>query len=131
MSTFEYTAKRGLISGHVVDTVYTIEVDLSAADPSDKLDMYQQFTYSDSETIFNALNTQHKITTVPMNFTQMRAFREFLLSASSGESIDFDLLGTISSPDNVASGVLVAKKQYQPSRVGNMYYTFSFEIREQ
>ena len=131
MATFQYTAKRGLISGHVVDTVYTIEIDLSAHTPSDKIDSSQQFSYSSSETILHSINTHHRITTDLMTNIQMLEFREFLLSASSGESISFDLLGTIAAPNNVLTGILVAKKDYRPTRVGNMYYTYSFEIREQ
>jgi len=131
MATFQYTAKRGLIFGHVVGTVYTIEIDLEAHSPIDSLDINQQFTYNDSETILNAVNTEHQITTIPMGQTKMLEFREFLLSSSSGESISFDLLGSIASPNNVLTGVLVAKKSYEPSRVGNMYYSFSARIREQ
>ncbi len=110
MATFRYFAKRGLISGHVINTSYTIEVDLQEHTPIDLTDIDQQFTYASSETIFHSVNTHHKITTVPMSQAQMLEFREFLLSASSGESIDFDLLGTIATPNNVLSGVLVAKK---------------------
>ncbi len=131
MATFQYVAKRALIAGHTASTVYTLEVDLSEHTPNDITDINQQFTYSASETIFHSLNTQHSLTTVPMDQAQMLEFREFLLSASSGEIINFDLLGTISAPVNVLTGVLVAKKGYKPTRVGNMYYTFSFEIREQ
>ena len=131
MATFKYTAKRGLTSGHVVDTVYTIECEIQQELPVEKIKASFVTTELKSVTILNSANTHHKITTDLFTLTEKNAFREFLLSASDGQTIDFDLLGTIASPDNVQTGVLVPQGDFEPTRYGNLYYSYSFEIREQ
>lgn len=130
MATFKYTAKRGLISGNVADTLYTIEHELQAHVPSDKVDAAQSFTASASETVFTSFSTIHSITTDYLTLTEMLQFREFLLSASSGEDVLFDLLGSIASPDDVKTGTLVVQKDFKPTRFGNQYYQYTFAIRE-
>ena len=131
MATFKYTAKRGLISGHSLGTGYTIETELTEHIPIDEVDSVQQFTTDSSETILTGFRTSHKFTTDYLTNAQMLEFREFLLSASSGEQVIFDVLGTISTPDVLVNGVLVVNKKVQPTRLGNQYYQFSFEIKEQ
>lgn len=130
MSAFTYTAKRGLISGHVADTVYSFDLKIKKYDPNYIVDSNQQNTNSEIETIFNGFVASHKFTTTALTQAEADEVLEFLLSAMSGELVSFDATGTVAIPVSVKSGTVKAVKNIKISQPSHKMFAFNFEIIE-
>ena len=130
MSAFTYKATLGLISGHTLNTNYSIDVKIKTYTPNDVVNGIQQISGSKSETIINDVVLSHKFQTIPLDWTNYLSVREFLLSAMDGQLITFDVSGTVAVPVNPITGKLKFNKKLQPTEPAHGYYAFNFEILE-
>ncbi len=130
MSVFSYVAKRFLISGHTVDTGYDLEIPIAEYQPDIKNEGNQNYTDDNIQTNFHGFVISHKFKTIPRSISQDEEIVEFLMSAMDGQTITFDVSGTIAAPDNVVSGTLKFQKNLKPSIPGHQLRARSFEILE-
>lgn len=132
MTAIVYTARRFLAPGHEVGEEYTLDVPMSAIDPSDDTDSKEHVALSgNSETVWNRIDELWRFTTIPMDGSTLAQLREFLNSHISGEPFTIDPYGTTEQPDAPFSAVLVSRK-HAPRRFGHgMLYQMSFEVRRQ
>ena len=102
----DYTAKRSLKTGHIVDTAYQIDVDLNQFDRGAYTKGSQQEAISgNTVTIVQARQKKYSITTVLIDSSttpDIDDMREFLDSVMSGETFQIDsgnfILTSISNP---------------------------------
>ena len=112
MSAITYIAKRALISGHSVDVSYDMDVDMGVIDLGDVSlsDKAHVALAGHTEGLFYAVQTEYTLQTVALgddangDFAQMR---EFIQSVFGSAEFTFDPHGTIASPDNPLTVVLV------------------------
>jgi|FLOH01.1.fsa_nt_gi hypothetical protein len=120
----DYTAKRSLKTGHIVDTAYQIDVDLNQFDRGAYTKGSQQEAISgNTVTIVQARQKKYSITTVLIDSSttpDIDDMREFLDSVMSGETFQIDsenfILASISSP-------------YSETR-NEGYFRYSFTARQ-
>ena len=129
MSSFEYTAKDELITGHAVDTIYKFDMGIASYTIGKEYEGWQQLSSNSAVTCINKKARIHRFTTIPLNSTQALEAMEFLASANDGHSIKFDASGTVAVPVNVITGVKMFQKKIMPSQNGQ-FSVFSFEIIE-
>ena len=134
MSVITYAAKRDIITGHVVNTSYSMQVSDKAINHS-----YQENKVTNtsiggvSEYIFRNEIEFYNVTfgSFPRisGIDTLEQIREFYASVRSGEVFTFDPYGTISVPDNVIN-VTMDTKNYSPVRIGGLdRYNISFKFR--
>ena len=128
MTAVTYLAKRNLAGGHSVDTSYDLETECSVLNPSDVADIKQSFTLDGTpETVFNNLSERWSVTTI-VDQSDYNLWREFWSSVAGGESFTFDAYGSIATPDNPITVVMVGGAT--PKRVGTVdSWQFSFKVR--
>lgn len=127
MSGITYIAKRGLIDGHSVDVSYDMDVDMEVINPNDRSlsDKAHVALDGSTEGIFYAVQTEYDLVTVALgddangDFAQMR---EFIQSVFGSAEFTFDPHGTIASPDNPLTVVLVSGSN-RYNRVGSTAQT--------
>jgi hypothetical protein len=135
MSVLTYYAKRNLISGHVVDTQYSIEFDVRALD---RRNMYDRRVHQSlggaTQTVFNREDVLWRLTTISLPRTggegTAEQFDEFASSVCAGETFTFDPYGTIAVPDSLESCML-RSNNISRVRLGALEryrYTFEFLV---
>lgn len=70
-----------------------------------------------------------QVRTTAIDQTTMNQFREFLSSVRAGESFTFDKYGTIASPSNPLTAVLVGKTYSEQRENVSFKYRVSFTVR--
>lgn len=131
MSAFTYTATRGVIAGHTIGANYNIDIPIKEYDETNLVKGKQLLTGSAIETIINDVILQHKFQTVPIeDIGKQLEIREFILSATDGQTITFDIHGTVALPINQLLGTLKLNKTIRPGRPGHKLVDYSFEIIE-
>ena len=86
-----YEAKRGLIAGHSNGAQYTLSANLRSHIPRDRIEGDQVFTSNSAAGKLNYLNVEHQVETKLLNYNEMLAVREFLLSCSASEQFTFSI----------------------------------------
>ncbi len=130
MSVFSYVAKRFLISGHTLDSAYDLEIPVAEYQADILNDGNQSYTDSKIQTNFHGFVISHKFKTIPRSHAQDDEILEFLMSAIDGQTISFDVVGTIAVPNNVITGTLKYQKTMKPSIPGHQLRARTFEILE-
>ena len=129
MTAITYTAKRDISSGHVVDTSYSLETLGEELTPAFDPDVVQSFTLDGTpETVFNHIKKTWKVKTSVIDQSDYDVWVEFLSSVAGGEALVFDAYGTIVSPDNVQTAILLGSPRL--SRVATLTkWNISFTVR--
>jgi len=130
MPAFTYTAKRSLINGHVIDTVYSIDINArSIARSSSVKSKTKKSLGGQTETIVQSRDINWSISLNGITELDLPAIREFLDSVDAGESFVFDPYGTVAIPDNPIS--VKARAGYTESRQGfSDYFVIGFGVYE-
>jgi hypothetical protein len=130
MASVTYIAKRRLIPGRIVGFEYDLDIEPAVLDLSDEADSSAHISLSGkTETVFNRLDETWSVTTVPLDMAGMLAFREFLASASDGQTITFDPYGTANAPVLRVSAILTSSN-HTPIRQGTInLFVYSFTVR--
>lgn len=130
MAAVTYTAKRRIISGHTANTQYDLDIELAEIIAGDNASASNHVALNgNTETVFNRLDTVYQCTTTAFNNSGRDEMREFLGSAADGHYLTFDAYGTVASPDDPQTAVLVSKN-HQPTRLGSLdQWVFNFTIR--
>ena len=129
MPAFSYTAKRNLISGHSVDTVYDLDYLLLSLDrrPNTKKNAKKSFDGT-IETILH----YHKETisvSVRVDAAGVLQFREFMGSIAGGEAFIFDETGTVAVPVNgINCRVSGPHRERRVQKLNKYDCFFSFEV---
>ena len=139
MSSFEFIARRKLISGHSEGNVYTLDQNMSVILPSAKDKVNPNIARDGTtETLFHRIDDLWSVTTTPMNDVangEYASFLEMIHSVMDGQVFYFDPYGTTASPDNELR-VIYEPGSYLPQRVNNVRGTsnptwaVSFRMRE-
>lgn len=99
MAYVTYTAKRSLISGHTVDTSYTIDFDPAVAEKSRKRQVEQQTSLGGTrDTLLHRIEYSYECGTDAVHHDSVAAWEEFLDSVAGGESFVLDMYGTSAVP---------------------------------
>ena len=121
MPVFTYVAKRELITGHTVDTVYDLEYGLLVLDRSRDTKKSESIALDGSqETILHRQKTVFSVMT-RCDATTILQWREFIASIDGGEAFVFDEFGTIAVPDNGINCRLVGKTRERRIQKMNKY----------
>lgn len=118
-----YTAKRGLIAGHVENESYELNIDLSSLKPYDKIKATQRIKGNKASSNLTGITSYFSVSTQRLDNTQMLAVREFLLSCANSETFTFSLLGA-----PIENAKLVLKNKLEPQVVSPLLYRFQFEF---
>jgi len=129
VSYVTYTAKRRLKSGHSVSTAYSIEFDSLLLQPGFNGDSVAKRSIGGStETVFKRFDETWDFTASNQAESLFNDWVEFFASVAGGESFTLDAYGSIATPDNVQTVIMVG----QPSipRIGtSQAYHASFNAR--
>lgn len=139
MTAVTYTAKRSIISGHIEDTNYSINLAVMADTPG--------FTRETNDATNTTLDGSrevlryHAIKYYDIHLAPLKGgaaldvVLEFLDSVEGGETFGFDFYGTVASPASVVSATLdkagYSLDRYQALGTGGAgdYFTLSFRVR--
>lgn len=95
MADFIYTAKRSVLSDHIVNQQYMIEIGVTQEQRSrhvDKTDV--RAAGGPTETLYHKADREWSITFEPVNGDRLKHLIEFLDSTESGEAFEMRLYGT-------------------------------------
>lgn len=121
-----YTATRGLIAGHAIDSQQTFSCNLKRLDITDDISAYQTLTPSDAETELESIVSVYDLETQLLDDATKLACREFLLSTAASESFTFSLQG---GPNQ--TGQLLLIRKLRPFRAMANGSRYRFKVREQ
>lgn len=94
MARFVYVAKRSLISGHLVDNQYLLDIDLQEEESADEdVKTSEQAIGGGQETVYHRTDVVHTLRFAPVSGAALLALREFLDSTVTGESFKVYLYG--------------------------------------
>ena len=130
MGSVNYTAKRNISSGHVIDTAYDLDFRGSAT-VSQLTPVRTQSVSLDgtTETVLDRLDDRWAVTATGITEAQLPLWREFSGSVAAGESFSFDAYGTAASPDNVQSVIIESGVTIARQAQFIEYFTASFTVR--
>lgn len=139
MSAITYTAKRSLISGHSAESSYSMDIDMEQIGIQDlSINDSEHIALNGStEGIFYGAVVEYQLTTVPLGEDDNGDFdkmREFITSVFGSASFTFDAYGTVASPLNAQTCVLVpgshSYNRIAPTKLTSApTFTVSFKIR--
>ena len=126
MTAVSYTAKRSLAAGHSVDTVYSMDLKLSALDKDPKR-IGRSFVPigGGGEYQFDRVDIYYSIASIPM--LDLSLYTEFLDSVSHGETFDIDIDGTVAAPVSIVDAELSG--DYKQPRVEGMIFRNVFRVK--
>lgn len=129
MAAVNYTAKRSIITGHVLDTAYDLDLILEQADRSVRTKKNQiRSLGGNTETILQSMDVSWSLTIGSLTGATLNGVREFLDSVQGGEIFTLDVMGSVGAPDNPLS--VIADGDYMETRVNNSnLFTISFNVR--
>jgi len=130
MPAFTYTAKRSLIVGHVIDTVYSIDINARSITRSPGVkSVTKRSLGGQAETTVQRREVTWSLVLVDIVNSDLPSIREFLDSVDGGEAFVFDPYGTVATPDNPIS--VKAKPGYSESRQGfSEYFVIGLSVYE-
>ncbi len=95
MASFLYTARRGLIAGHIADQQYAFDIDLSAWKPSRNVERTDvRAKGGATESLYHRADDEYGITFAPASGALLDELLEFLKSTESGEVFQMQVYGT-------------------------------------
>lgn len=136
MTAITYTAKRALMPGHSIDTVYIFDLpcqqmDLSGG-PSKEL---QQSLSGRREALRFHRETFYDVTPRPLNGNALLQLIEFLQSCESEETFTWEPYGSVAVPGTTYSATLdgsqLSQQRFQPRGQGgaNDNFVIPFRVR--
>jgi len=130
MAAINYEALRSLISGHVVNTNYDIDVVLELADRSVKPKSKVHVSVGgQQETVIQRIDKFHQMTIGSITNENIDLIREFADSVQGGEVFVLDVMGSVAVPNNPMT--VIASPGYTESRVnGSNLWRISMKVRE-
>lgn len=131
MGTIAYTALKRIISGHVVDTLYTNEFSLLKSNFVGNTFSSEHVSLNGKREVVASAREDDEIslTIQALTLADIPLWIEFFYSVKDGETFLFDEFGTIASPVNPVTYVMISKK-FPPAREGTTEdFTLSFRIR--
>lgn len=132
MAAITYTARRSLVPGHVEGEEYSLEVAMSAIDPTTDAERDDHVALDGTtESLLTRIDKLWRFRTIPLEEPVAAQMREFLDSVLGGEAFVIDPYGTIADPIQPLT-VKLASKRYGDDRHGTVFlYRFSFDVRVQ
>ena len=110
MSVIEYTAKRGLVAGHTVDTVYKIEFGIATHNERMNIvNTKHKALDGTTETTLHRIEDSINISTGFLTEALNAEITEFLKSCAAGETFTFDRFGTTATPSDPITCELTTK----------------------
>jgi len=130
MAAINYEALRSLISGHVVNVNYDIDVVLELADRSVKPKSKTHVSIGgQQETVIQRIDIFHQMTIGSITNESIDLIREFADSVQGGEVFVLDVMGSVAVPNNPMA--VIASPGYVESRVnGSNLWRISMKVRE-
>jgi hypothetical protein len=137
MTVVTYTSARSLLPGHTIDVVYQLPLRLISGDHTGSINKREQQALSGKrEAIFWSKSKGMSVTIgsyEEISF-EYNAVLEFLDSVEGGEPFTFDRWGSVGSPNNPQTAVMIGTYQTQryAQRAGEgtdlMRFSFNFEF---
>lgn len=131
MGVLTYTAKRNIIGGHTIDTVYQIEtafqiIDQDAREFGTSIEMLGGAIEYDLDRLTEFVSLRSDVVVE----ADLLEWKEFLTSVQGRETFSVDLTGTIASPGTDLSSIM-HRGGFKPVRTqpGVQSYTFNFVVR--
>lgn len=132
MSAFSYYAKRNLAAGHVVDTLYSIDVRLADIQEARKVERKDHRSISGKqESVFRRIEKTIKVKTVPIpESSELNAYIEEMIdSVAGGEVLTFDRWGSVAVPDQAVSVTLDISGISDTRIKGIRHRQYGFKLR--
>lgn len=137
MSFVTYTARRSLVSGHVAETDYNLELELTdRLVPSvEDLKKKQESLSGKVETQFYGQVKTREVELAPVSLENTAQIIEFLDSTADGQEFIFDPYGTEAEPSDYATAVIREDTGYSERRFMtrsglNDAVQYTFTVRE-
>lgn len=130
MPSVTYTATRELSSGHSLDTEYSIDFDASDLDPDRKAIIKTTKSLGGNpSSVVQRTEKGWSVSTVPISFSDVDLWDEFLFSVSGKETFTFDPTGTAASPGNPQNVYLDTENwSYNRKGLGPNLMTVRFNV---
>lgn len=134
MPSVQFIAKRSLQSGNNVDDVLTLDFNASSQNPEDEINSNELASMdNDIEAVLDNITQYWSIKVVPILYSTLPAWREFLHSVAAREKFEFDPTGTESVPSGVSITCTLEsnKFNYERDGLGTMAMTLSMKFKEE
>lgn len=131
LSTVTYTATRNVISGHVLGSEYSIEFSCSVKDYAvdEDSDTIEPYGNGMPVTALFSLKDVWRLEAYGILEADLPLWKEFITSVIGSEPFTFDAKGSIASPDNPITAVLVSQG-FKPRRIDPVEtYSIPFSVR--
>lgn len=136
MTAITYTAKRALMPGHTVDTVYVFDLPCQQIDLTGGAVKETQVSLSGRrESLRFYRETFYDVTPRPLNGNALLQLREFIASCDADEAFTWDPYGSVAAPGTQHFATLdsnqVSEQRFQPRGNGgaNDYFVVPFRVR--
>jgi len=130
MATVTYTALNRIISGHSVNTQYTIEFPISVGDFAGEVFVDEYVSLNGTREVVQQAREDDdwNITATFIDQAKLPEWDEFFYSVAGGQAFTIDFYGTIAVPDVVRNAVMLSARQ-TPRRTAEQLFDLPYAVR--
>src|SRR5262245_55724580 len=130
MACVIYIATRNLIVGHEFGNEYSIDFDVSKAEPKDEAEIKETISMGGNpSSILTRIDREWSVETVPVLYSDLDTWREWFHSVANKEIFTLDVSGSFAVPGDPREGY-IKDKGLQYSRINANYMRINFNFVE-